>query len=152
LFNAAQQEILTRGYVLQTIRDHFSVRSALWFSSLIFMLMHAGVLLDGAILPAINLFLAGRLFGIAYLYTGSLWLPIGLHFGWNYMIGPVLGLTLTGQNIKGQWQMLELSGPDWITGGEFGPEGGIMATVVVAAGILYLELLDRKRKRAIAAS
>ncbi len=138
LANAVTQEVTVRGYVLQTIEDKFGWWKALLWSSIFFVALHGGALAEGAILPIVNLLLAGVLFGLAYLVTRNLWLPIGAHFAWNFLLGPVLGLTVTGQSLDGGWQPLSLSGPALFTGGDFGIEGGLAATLAVFAGCVVL--------------
>jgi membrane protease YdiL (CAAX protease family) len=138
--NAVTQEVTVRGYVLQTIEDKFGWWKALLWSSIFFVALHGGMLAEGAILPVANLFLAGVLFGLAYLVTRNLWLPIAAHFAWNFLLGPVLGLTVTGQSLDGGWEPLSLGGPALFTGGDFGIEGGLAATLAVGAGCVVLWL------------
>ncbi len=138
LANAVTQEVTVRGYVLQAIETRFGWWKALLWSSIFFVALHGGALAEGAILPVANLFLAGVVFGLAYIVTRNLWLPIAAHFAWNFLLGPVLGLTVTGQSLDGGWQPLSLSGPALFTGGEFGIEGGLAATLAVVAGCVIL--------------
>jgi hypothetical protein len=92
LVNSITQEVLVRGYVLQTIERSFGGAAAVLVSSLTFTGLHAGALVEGGILPGFNLFAAGLLLGVAFTTTRTLWLPIGLHFSWNFLQGPVLGI------------------------------------------------------------
>src|SRR5580658_8123450 len=111
LLNTVTQEVLMRSYIYQTIESHSNFIWAIVGSSILFMLLHAGAL-AGAWLPALNLFLAGVLFGAAYNRTGNLWLPIAIHFTWNFLLGPVFGLTVSGQNeLNMGWQVLDVRGP-----------------------------------------
>jgi membrane protease YdiL (CAAX protease family) len=89
------------------------------------------------------LFAAGILLGVAYAVTHNLWLPIALHFGWNFLQGPVLGLTVSGQSVDSGWRVFRLAGPDLFTGGAFGLEGGLVATATTVLGIMTLLLLLR---------
>lgn len=145
LLNSITQEVLVRGYVLQTIESEFDVTAALVVSSTFFVLLHAGAIVEGGILSAVNLFAAGWLLGLAYTTTGNLWLPFGLHFAWNVLQGPVLGITVSGSALDSGWRVLELEGPTVFTGGSFGLEGGLAATVVTVLGIAFLALLGRRR-------
>lgn len=138
LANAVTQELTVRGYVLQAIETRFGWLKALLWSSIFFVALHGGALAEGAILPIANLFLAGVVFGLAYIVTRNLWLPIAAHFAWNFLLGPVLGLTVTGQSLDGGWQPLSLAGPTLFTGGDFGIEGGLAATLAVVAGCVIL--------------
>lgn len=145
LVNSATQEILFRGYPLQTVESGFGTPAALVVSSLIFTGAHAGAIVEGGVLPAINLFTAGMLLGLAYTTTRSLWLPIALHFSWNFLQGPVLGIAVSGQALGGDWTLLELTGPTLLTGGEFGLEGGLFGTLATLFGIGVLVVLGRRR-------
>jgi membrane protease YdiL (CAAX protease family) len=109
--NAFSQELLVRGYIQQTLRSRFGAAASIVTSAVLFMLLHAAVI--KAPLFAINLFLAGLLLGIAYALTGNLWLPIAIHFGWNFLQG-VLGVAV---------------------------EGGLPATIVTLLGIAAVVLL-----------
>lgn len=108
LINVVTQEVLARSYVLQVIQSQSNPVVAVLASAFIFMLYHAGFI-KGAWLPALNVFLSGVVFGVAYMLTGNLWLPIGLHFAWNFLLGPGLGLAISGQDLGVQWQLLRLA-------------------------------------------
>ena len=140
LVNTVTQEVLVRGYIQQTIQSQYGAVRAVFISAFIFMLLHLGAI-KGAPLPAINLFAAGLLLGVAYAITTNLWLPIALHFGWNFLEGPVLGLTVSGQAVDSGWRVFHLVGPDLFTGGAFGMEGGLIATATTVLGIAALLLL-----------
>lgn len=143
LINTMTQEVLVRGYIQQTIQSQYGVALAIIISSFIFMLLHLGAI-KGAPLPAVNLFAAGILLGIAYAITNNLWLPIALHFGWNFLQGPVLGLTVSGQSVDSGWKVFRLAGPNLFTGGAFGLEGGLVATATTVLGVAALLLLGSK--------
>jgi membrane protease YdiL (CAAX protease family) len=137
--NSATQELLFRGYILQTIEARFKTRWAIAISSLLFTGAHAGALGAGLI-PTVNLLLAGILLAVGYIVTRNLWLPIGLHFAWNFLQGPVLGLAVSGQEIHAGVAPFRtvLIGPPAISGGMFGFEGGLVGTAVTVAGIALL--------------
>lgn len=96
VFVALTEELLVRGYVLSNLMDSMDKYWALVISSVIFSILHGGNPSFGW-LPALELFLAGILFGIPYLYTQNLWFPIALHFSWNFFQGTVLGFKVSGQ-------------------------------------------------------
>lgn len=134
LLNAAVQEVVTRSYPFQLILRRAGPGWVVLVSSVMFMAMHAAVL-RGALLPAVNVFVASVLFGLVLLRTGSLWVVIALHFAWNFLVGPVLGLAVSGQDLADGWRVFSLRGPDWLTGGAFGIEGSLAVTfVTLAAG------------------
>lgn len=136
LVNAAAQELLFQGYVLPLFERYTGTRVALACTAALFLLAH-GPAAFAHVLPGINLYLAGLLLGTAFLSTRSLWFSTGLHYGWNLLQGPILGLSVSGHDLGG-WRLVDASGPSWITGGDFGPEGGIVATIVTLIGIAAL--------------
>ena len=82
--------------------------------------------------------LGALLLGFAYLRTGSLALPIGIHFGWNWAQGALLGFDVSGLGQAG-WLLPELLGkPQWLTGGSFGPEASVFSVLVDATAVLLL--------------
>jgi len=137
IMNTATQEVLARSYIFQVIQSQTNVWVALLLSSMLFVLYHAAAL-KGAWLPTINVFAASILFGLAYYYTGNLWLPIAIHFAWNFLLGPVLGLSISGQNLANNWRFFTLQGPALATGGAFGLEGSLIVTIATAACIVGL--------------
>jgi hypothetical protein len=97
-------------------------------------------------LSYVNIGLVSITLSLAYYKTRGLWLPIGMHFAWNFtqttIFGyPTSGLPPTGLSVFDLTQ----SGPAWITGGAFGPEGGILATLAVIAGTWYILKSSRIR-------
>jgi len=88
-------------------------------------------------LSTANTVLAGVLLAAAYLKTRALWLPIGLHWAWNFLMGPVLGLPVSGYRLGGL-PGARVSGPEWLTGGTYGPEGSVVLTVVCAVATVWL--------------
>jgi membrane protease YdiL (CAAX protease family) len=115
--NSVTQEVLFRGYIQQTIESCFARIAGILGSALLFALFHAGVI--RSVLSALNIVAAGCLLGVGYAITRNLWLPIGLHFGWNFVQGPLLGLTVSGQSLSGGWRVFQLDGPALLTGGAF---------------------------------
>ena len=142
--NTVIQEVIFRGYILQTIRSLFDTRIALAISTILFVLFHGGAAFSG-IITAGNLLLAGALLGLAYIYSNQLWLALWIHFGWNFLQGPVFGLTVTGQELSSQPKLVSLTGPNWLTGGDFGLEGGLVATLATSLGILFLIFLNKRK-------
>ncbi len=147
LMNAALQEIIARSYLFQVMLRRSGPGWAVCVSSVIFTAMHAAAF-QGAVLPMVNVFAASVLFGLVRLRTGSLWAVITLHFAWNFLVGPGLGLAVSGRDLADGWQLLSLGGPDWLTGGAFGIEGSAVVTVVtVAACGLVLRRGDARSPR-----
>jgi len=144
--NTVTQEVMVRGYVQQTIQRQFGVLRGVITSALFFLVLHLGAI-QSAILPAISLFAAGILLGTAYAVSGNLWLPIALHFGWNFLQGPVLGETVSGQSIDAGWRLFRLAGPPMMTGGKFGVEGGLIAIIITILGTPVVLHAYRNRSR-----
>ena len=145
LLNALTQQLLLFGYILQTIRSRAGFPLALLLSAAAFSGVHAGGF-QGEWLPAVNVFGAGALFCLAYAVTGNLWLPVAAHFTWNLVLGPVLGLTVSGSSqLSLGWRVLSVEGPPLITGGDFGPEGGLMVTLTTALLVAAMLWLHNRR-------
>ncbi len=136
---AAFEEILFRGYPLQTLLLDVHPAIAVSVPSLLFGLGHAGNPHASA-LGIANTVLAGVWLSIAYLKTYRLWLPIGLHAGWNFTMSAVYGLTVSGIEERMGTSLLRAAqaGPAWLTGGRYGPEGGILVTVVLMGASFWL--------------
>jgi membrane protease YdiL (CAAX protease family) len=143
---AAGEEVMMRGYVLQELMSKFSTASSVIVSSLMFTALHGGQLAqsDMAAVGALNIFLASVLLSLAYLVTRTLWLPIGIHAGWNVMQGPVLGINVSGTDMATTWQPVTLSGPEMMTGGAFGLEASVLGLIGPTLGILMMLAMRRR--------
>ncbi len=148
LFNVLTQQLLVFGYVLQTIHAEAGLPIAVAVPALLFSAIHAAAF-GGAWIPPINVLGAGLVFSLAYAITGNLWLPIGIHFGWNMLLGPVLGLTVSGTGSLGLgWTTFEITGPAQFTGGPFGIEGRLIVTLTTyALSAILVLVLTRKEAR-----
>jgi len=82
-------------------------------------------------LTFLSAILAGIMYGLAYVKTGRVWMPIGMRVAWNFVQGPILGFTVSG-TVIGSTSIVHLDGntPTWLTGGQYGPEGGIIGIAV----------------------
>ncbi len=72
---------------------------------------------------------------IAYLRTRALWLPWGIHFGWNVTLGFLFGLPVSGLRLFNVVVRTTASGPQWVTGGKYGLEASATAAVIVLMGV-----------------
>lgn len=138
---ALLEELLFRGFVFQRLIDGIGAPIALLVMGAVFAAAHLGNPgMQGAteIWATIDLVLAGILLGLAYLRTGSLALPLGMHFGWNWFQGTVLGFDVSGLHQAGWLLPHLLDKPQWLSGGVFGPEASVFAVVVDSLGILLL--------------
>ena len=126
------EELLYRGYRLQTLSAGLKPVWGVLFSSLWFGIVHlANPNTDAKLFVAGGIFLAGIFFAYGYLTTRQLWLPIGLHIGWNFFEGVGFGFPVSGLDIY-HLTHITVSGPELWTGGAFGPEAGL----VVLPGLL----------------
>jgi hypothetical protein len=134
---AAIEEMLFRGVLFRLVEEWAGSWVGVIVSAVLFGAAHAanhGATWISTVAIALE---AGVLLAAAYIVMRTLWLPIGLHFGWNFFEGPVYGTQLSGGHLVGVLAG-HVSGPAWITGGAFGPEAGVPAivTCVIAAAIL----------------
>lgn len=138
-FAAAFEEALFRGYLLQTFARANLAWLAILLTSVLFASAHLGNPAAG-IFPAINTALAGVWLGVAYLKTRTLWMVFGVHFAWNWVMGSFLGIEVSGLTAITSAPILKEidSGPTWITGGDYGLEGGIACTFALIASTLFI--------------
>ena len=106
---------------------------ALAVSSILFGLLHA-LNPNLTVLGFLNLVLAGVALGVGYWATGSLWLPIAYHLSWNFVQGSLLGLPVSGVRYGGLLAVADWGKAPRLTGGAFGPEGRLLATVISSTG------------------
>jgi membrane protease YdiL (CAAX protease family) len=145
---AFAEEVALRGFVLQTFA-RYGPMSAMMISSVITSLFHGANPHVNAI-GFFSMFLSGVLFSWLYLTSNSLWIPIGLHWGWNVFLGPVCGFTVSGFKIQGLLTSSVIQDKAVWTGGSFGPEGGLFGliaiVVLLAALIMPGVVKERMRK------
>lgn len=139
---AAAEEVIFRGYMLQT----FARANLAWFAIILTSIFFGAVHLnnpDASWISTINTVIAGIWFSIAYLKTRTLWLPFGLHFMWNWMQGSFFGIEVSGTtDISTAPFLTEIDrGPVWLTGGNYGIEGGIGCTISLIIFILLIWFL-----------
>jgi len=132
------EELLSRGYQLQNIADGINLRWGVLISSAVFGILHLGNP-NATWLSAAGIFLAGLFLAYGYTSTKQLWLPIGLHFGWNFFEGVIFGFPVSGMDFYSLTH-INVNGPSLWTGGAFGPEAGLIfiPAVALGAGLIYL--------------
>ena len=141
---AVGEEVLFRGIIFRLIDQQFNTIAALIVSALIFGVVHilnTNATWWSSLAIAIE---AGVMLSVAYKYSGTLWLPIGIHWAWNYMQGNVLGFAVSGLDAGESIFTPVITGPDFITGGEFGAEASVIA---VFFGIVISLILALRRNR-----
>lgn len=128
------EEIAFRGYAMGTLRQTEKSWLIVILPAVLFGLAHS-LNANFSLMGFLNIILAGILFGILALKSGRLWLGIGFHIAWNFFQGCVFGFGVSGITTPSVVQT-RLVGSDLLTGGAFGPEGSIVATAVLLAGIV----------------
>jgi membrane protease YdiL (CAAX protease family) len=135
------EELSMRGYALQRTMRGIGTGWALFVFAVLFTVAHlpgnTGVEAPLLVLALFNIFLAAYLLSFCYLRTGSLALPIGVHWGWNWLQA-MLGFGVSGEASHGLWMPVFQQRPAWLTGGAFGLEASVAATAVEALAILML--------------
>jgi len=137
---ALAEEALFRGYPLQTLtRAGLAVLGVL-LTSVPFAAIHLDNPNSSGVFPFINTALAGVWFAIAYLRTRSLWFPLGIHWAWNWALGSLFGLPVSGMNDLAPHPLLNGIdlGPAWLTGGSYGIEGGLACTIALISSTLFV--------------
>ena len=130
---ALNEELMFRGYGLQRMVEGLGRWPGQLLLALIFTAAHWGNPgMHGATLlwATLNIFLAGLFFGLVWMRTGSLAGPMGLHLGWNWMQGSVLGFGVSGGESQGLLKPIFMGRPEWLSGGAFGLEAGLPCTLL----------------------
>lgn len=147
------EEVMLRGYILVNLAEGLNLKNvdkkwvlllALVLSSMIFGVLHI-INPNSSWISTMNLSLAGVFLGLGMVLTGRLGLPIGLHITWNFFQGNVFGFPVSGTNSGATIISTTLTGPEWFTGGAFGPEAGILGLMTMVVGCFLIILWLRKR-------
>ena len=143
------EELMYRGYHLTNIAEGLNIKAidpkysigiAVFLSSIIFGIFHLGSP-DATQISIFIIFTVAILFGLAYVLTGRLAIPIGVHIAWNLFQGNVFGFPVSGTTFSADtvtFFSIQQSGPALWTGGTFGPEGGLLGLLVIIAGIFLM--------------
>jgi hypothetical protein len=138
---AVGEEIIFRGILFRMIDVRWNTWIALVVSTLVFGLVHIvnpGATWWSTLAIALE---SGLLLGAAYKFSGTLWLPIGIHWAWNYTQGNVFGFAVSGNEAGASIITPLVEGPDFLTGGNFGAEASIIAVII---GMLFACFFIRK--------
>ncbi len=143
IFVGYNEELLSRGYHLQTIASGTNMFWGILISSSVFGLAHLGNP-NATWVSAVGILFAGIFLAYGFLRTGQLWLSIGLHIGWNFFEGVVFGFPVSGLDI---YRLLrhQVQGPEIWTGGAFGPEAGLIVLPALLIGSALIYLYTRNR-------
>ncbi|MDF7663429.1 CPBP family intramembrane metalloprotease [Bifidobacterium sp. ESL0763] len=139
------EEILMRGMLLRLVEEWLGSWGAVIVSALVFGLLHLGNQ-DGTVWGGVAIAIEdGILAAALYFVTRSLWVCIGQHIMWNIAEGPIFGSVVSGNGRQDSWLVSRWSGPDIMTGGNFGLEASIVPVVLMGiAGVALLVYAQRK--------
>ncbi len=143
IFVGWNEELLSRGYHLQTIASGTNLFWGVLISSSIFGLLHLGNP-NATWISAAGIFFAGLFLAYGYARTKQLWLSIGLHIGWNFFEGVIFGFPVSGLDIY-PLTHIQVFGPEIWTGGAFGPEAGLIVLPALVLGAVLIYLYTRSR-------
>ena len=145
--SAVFEETLFRGIIFRIIEEKLGSYIALIISALIFGALHL-TNPNSSLSTGIGLAIqAGLLLAAAYIYSRNLWFPIAIHFAWNFTQSAIFGANVSGNEISKTLITSKIEGAEWFTGGQFGPEGSIQATVFcLIAAIILLIISHREGK------
>ncbi|MEX0660508.1 MAG: type II CAAX endopeptidase family protein [Balneolaceae bacterium] len=130
------------------ISNRWALIFAVSISSLFFSLGHLAN--PGATyLSAFNIFVAGAVLAYPFIATGSIGLSVGLHLSWNYFQSAVFGLPVSGNQFNQGIIQSNINGSHLFTGGEFGPEGGIIGFIGLIVMIIFTHIYVILRKRTL---
>ena len=144
LLGALAEELMFRSYPFQHLEQGIGAIGAIAVFSVMFGVVHLAN--PGASLwGLINTILIGVLLSISYLRTRALWLPWGIHFGWNFALGFLFGLPVSGIRLFNVVVRTTVSGPKWVTGGSYGLEASATAVIVILIGVVVIWKLPLAR-------
>ncbi len=149
-FNSAIiEEILFRGIIFRITEEKLGSYIALIISAFIFGTLHM-LNPNSSLIIGIGLSIqAGLLLGVAYMYSRNLWFPIAIHFSWNFTQSAIFGANVSGYEISKTLITTKIDGAEWLTGGLFGPEASIQATVLGLLATIILLLLSHREGKII---
>ncbi|MFN3742715.1 MAG: lysostaphin resistance A-like protein [Anaerolineales bacterium] len=142
IVQGAAEEVLIRGWMLPVFSLRHGVKAGIFVSAVSFALLH--ILNPGLTrLALLNLALFGIFAALYALKEGNLWGICALHAAWNWSLSNLFGLSVSGMESDFSLLSLRIEGEQWLTGGTFGPEGGIVVTFLLLLAIGWL-LVERK--------
>lgn len=131
------EEIFMRGYFFRIVEEGLGTWWSVIFSALLFGFLHAWNP-NASFISSISIALtAGVVLALLYAITRNLWIVIGMHFAWNFTLGGIYGAPVSGTDARGFFNGI-LDGPEWLTGGDFGPEASVITMVVFSLFGIFL--------------
>jgi membrane protease YdiL (CAAX protease family) len=147
IFAGVREELFSRGYCIFAFMQMKRLWLSILLSSMVFALLH-GLNPNVNVIGLINIVLVGFLLSFMYVKTGNLWMPIGYHIAWNYFQGNIFGLPVSGKVVTALYN-IQILRKDLLSGGLFGPEGGVLATIIVLIGFgaVWFYTIRQEKKR-----
>jgi membrane protease YdiL (CAAX protease family) len=139
------EELVFRGYILQNMMAGLGLTWAIIITCLAFGLIHI-MNPDGTVIGGVLIVLITPQLIYAYLKTGQLWLPVGLHLGWNFFQASVFGFPASGQ-VSPSLISQSPVGPEWLSGGKFGAEGSVLIIPVTLLSFLVIHFWVRATRQ-----
>jgi hypothetical protein len=143
---AVFEETLLRGIIFRIVEEKLGSYISLAISAIIFGAAHL-LNPDSSVISSVCIGIVGFMFGAAYIYSRSLWLPIAIHFSWNFVQSGIFGAITSGNEKTSSLFNTHISGSELITGGAFGPEGTMQATLFwLLVSIVLMILITMQNK------
>ena len=135
LIQPLAEEVIMRSFLQNQLHRYFGAWPGVIVSALVFGLLHVG---NNAFtwIAGLEIVLGGLLMGQLYLYVQNIWAPFAMHAIWNFLQSTVLGFAVSGMDTYRVLE-LEIVGPEWLTGGDFGIEGSLLSVFFILAAIIY---------------
>jgi len=147
--SAIFEETLIRGIIFRITEEKLGSYFALIISATLFGALHLANP-NSSLTAGIGLAIqAGLLLAAAFIYSRNLWFPIAIHFAWNFTQSAIFGARVSGNAISKTLINSKIEGAEWFTGGEFGPEGSLQATLFCLTATVILLILSHKKGRII---
>lgn len=147
------EEVLLRGYLMISLTNRVTVFWAVFINSVLFSMLH---LFNPGISPIalLNIAIFGIVMSLYFLLTGNIWGVSAIHMTWNFLQGNIFGCAVSGmESTSSLFSFAPVEGFELLGGGSFGPEGGIISTMILlAACVILIMLLAKKRPKKILAS
>lgn len=143
VFVAFMEELLFRAVLYRLLERAWGTSTAVAVSGVLFAAGHLPSEHISA-LGVLATFAASTALSAGYIATRRLWVPVGMHFAWNYLFDAVFAIPVSGHAARG-WIQVTASGPDWLTGGGYGVEASIVAVLAWSAAAIVLLLFARRR-------
>ncbi|MGL5440126.1 MAG: lysostaphin resistance A-like protein [Filifactoraceae bacterium] len=147
IFQGFTEEFIFRGLIQTKVSIKFGVVTGLFVNSIIFSLLHLAY--DGSsFISTINTFMIGLVFSMMFYYHDNLWLVSGFHSGWNFILGPILGVNVSGINLPTSLIITELiMGKEYLNGGIYGFEASFLVSILTCIlVIIYIVLILKSKK------